>query len=85
MPKFKNVSPLGALDLPLVGRVVAHGEVIEVPVDKAKHLQGQADWEPVKTTRSRTGNQEADQAPEQDATQTADGDHDAAGTDQDQE
>lgn len=45
--KFKNVSPLGALDLPLVGRVVGPGEVIEVSAAQARHLQGQSDWVPV--------------------------------------
>ena len=45
MPQFKNVSPLGALELPLVARVVAHGEVIQVTPAQAAHLVGQADWE----------------------------------------
>lgn len=50
MPKFMNVSPLGALDLPLLGRVVAAGEVIEVTAAQAKHLDGQdAVWRPVKS------------------------------------
>jgi hypothetical protein len=49
MPKFKNVSPLGALDLPLIGRVVDRGEVIEVTAAQAKHLRGQtATWQPVR-------------------------------------
>lgn len=48
MAKFKNVSPLGALDLPLVGRVVDAGEVLEVTAAQAKHLKGQTDWQPVK-------------------------------------
>lgn len=49
MPKFKNVSPLGALDLPLVGRVVAAGEVIEVTAAQTKHLSGQEGvWRPIK-------------------------------------
>ncbi|QIK83109.1 hypothetical protein [Sanguibacter sp. HDW7] len=47
MPKFINVSPLGALDLPLLGRVVAPGEVIELTRAQARHLKGQADWKPV--------------------------------------
>lgn len=58
MPKFENVGPLGALDLPLVGRVVAPGEVIEVTDEQAKHLNGQdAVWRPVQDTapsRTRT-------------------------------
>ena len=47
MPKFINASPLGALDLPLLGRVVAPGEVIELTRAQARHLKGQADWKPV--------------------------------------
>ena len=47
MPKFKNVSPLGALELPLVGRVVEAGEVVDVPADRAVFLAGQVEtWEP---------------------------------------
>lgn len=46
--KFRNVSPLGALDLALVGRVVAPGEVITVTAAQAVHLAGQdATWQPV--------------------------------------
>jgi hypothetical protein len=49
MPKFKNVSPLGALDLPLIGRVVEAGEIIEVTTARAKFLKGQTDtWKPMK-------------------------------------
>lgn len=51
MPKFKNVSPLGALDLALVGKVVDPGEVIEVSAAQALHLEGQADWEAVAPKR----------------------------------
>lgn len=75
MPKFKNVSPLGALDLPLVGSAVGRGEVIEVTAAQAVHLAGQDDtWQPVKG-RARGQDQEpGDGAP------TADGD---AGSDLD--
>ena len=48
MPKFTNVSPLGALELPLVGRVIAPGETVTVTAKQAIHLHGQADWKPVK-------------------------------------
>lgn len=48
MPKFKNVSPLGDLDLPLIGRVVEFGEVFEVTDEQALGIAGQAEnWEPV--------------------------------------
>ncbi|WP_066586307.1 hypothetical protein [Cellulomonas timonensis] len=49
MPKYKNISPLGALELPLIGRVVERGEVITVTTTQARHLAGQTDaWQPVK-------------------------------------
>lgn len=45
---FRNVSPLGALDLPLVGRVVEAGGLVEVPAERAEHLRGQeTTWQPV--------------------------------------
>jgi hypothetical protein len=48
MPKFRNVSPYGDLELPLVRRVVAAGEVFEVTPEQAKHLAGQDEnFEPV--------------------------------------
>ena len=48
MPKFKNVSPYGDLDLPLVGRVIEFGEIFEVTDRQAKGLEGQLfHWEPV--------------------------------------
>jgi hypothetical protein len=46
--KFQNVSPVGALDFPLIGRVVEAGEIIEVPDDRAHLIEGQTDvWKPV--------------------------------------
>lgn len=55
MPKFRNVSPLGALDLALVGRVVEPGEVITVTESQAVHLAGQeGTWEPVETVTEPT-------------------------------
>ncbi|MGN7703515.1 hypothetical protein [Cellulosimicrobium sp. 22601] len=63
MRKFKNVSPLGALELPLVGRVVALGEVIEVTPAQAVHLAGQADWEPADPKPKR---RRQDATPDQD-------------------
>lgn len=46
--KFRNVSPQGDLELPLVGRVVAFGEVIDVTKEQARLIQGQTDvWQPV--------------------------------------
>lgn len=48
MPAFKNVSPYGDLDLPLIGRVVKAGETFEVTAEQAKALAGQDDnFQPV--------------------------------------
>jgi hypothetical protein len=38
---FKNVSPYGDLDVPLLGRVVKAGEVFEVTPDQARGIAGQ--------------------------------------------
>lgn len=44
----KNVSPFGDLDLPLLGRVVEHGEEVELSKADAENLVGQpANWQPV--------------------------------------
>lgn len=52
MPKLKNVSPYGDLDIPLLGRVVAAGEVFEVTTEQAKHLKGQDEnFQPVTTKK----------------------------------
>ena len=44
MQQFKNVSPLGALEVPLLCRIVERDEVIEVTEDQAPLFAGQADW-----------------------------------------
>lgn len=47
--KIKNVSRFGDLDVPLLGRVVTHGEVVEVTAEQAELLLPQADnWQAVK-------------------------------------
>lgn len=44
---FKNVSPMGDLDLPLIGGVVQHGHQVKVTREEAKQLVGQeANWQP---------------------------------------
>jgi len=44
--KIKNVSPLGDLDVPLLGRVVKSGEVVEVTKEQSTRLLAQGDvWE----------------------------------------
>lgn len=48
MTKFKNVSPLGDLDVPVLYRIVPAGEVVDVPADLADGFARQPDvWEPV--------------------------------------
>lgn len=41
--KFKNVSPLGDLEVPVLGRVVKAGEVFEVPPSIGESLVAQPD------------------------------------------
>ena len=41
--KFKNVSPLGDLDLPVLGRIVKAGETFEVPASVGELLSVQPD------------------------------------------
>lgn len=48
MSKFRNVSPLGDLEVPVLGRVVKAGEVFDVPADLGESFAAQSDvWEPV--------------------------------------
>lgn len=45
---IKNVSPLGELDVPLLGRFIDYGEEFEVSKDQAERLLPQAEnYEPV--------------------------------------
>lgn len=49
-PRFKNVSPLGDLDVPALGRVIKADEEFEVREDLAPLFAGQvANYEPVNT------------------------------------
>lgn len=43
MPKIKNVSPFGDLEVPLLGRVIEHGSIVEVSEDEARQLLMQSD------------------------------------------
>lgn len=43
MPKIKNVSPFGDLDVPLLGRVVESGSILEVSEEEARILLMQED------------------------------------------
>lgn len=54
MPEIKNVNPLGEVDLPLIGRTVAAGEVFEVTGEQAKALLKQTgNYEPVKSNAKK--------------------------------
>ncbi|ONI62625.1 hypothetical protein CSIV_14210 [Microbacterium sp. CSI-V] len=47
-PRFKNVSPLGALDVPALGRVIAAGEEFEIREDLVPLFAAQVgNFEPV--------------------------------------
>lgn len=43
MPRLKNISPLGALDVPLLRRIVDAEEIIDVTEDQARVLLLQPD------------------------------------------
>lgn len=54
MAKFKNVSPLGALEVPFLGKTVEAGEVFEVSADIAGYFAGQAaTFQPVSAPRPK--------------------------------
>lgn len=45
MPKIKNVSPFGDLDVPLIGQIVPQGSIVEVSEEHAAILlQQEANW-----------------------------------------
>lgn len=51
MVKIRNTSPRGALDVPLLGRVVEAGEVVDVDPAHAARLLKQVDnWQPADPT-----------------------------------
>lgn len=43
MPTLRNVSPYGALEIPLLGRVVGAGEEFDVSDEQAERLLPQAE------------------------------------------
>jgi hypothetical protein len=48
MPKIKNVSPFGDLDVPLLGRVIEAGETVDVSDEEAEELLKQPlNYQPV--------------------------------------
>ena len=53
--KLKNTSPLGALDIPLLGRIVEAGETFEITGEDAENLLRQGDnFERVDKPKPRT-------------------------------
>lgn len=43
MPKIKNVSPFGDLDVPLLGQIFEHGTILDVTEEQAEILLRQSD------------------------------------------
>jgi hypothetical protein len=59
MPLIRNVSPLGDLDVPLLGRILAAGEEVDVPKETAALLLAQPDnFQPV-TPAAKTSSKES--------------------------
>lgn len=57
--QFKNASPLGALDVPALGRIVQPGEVFEVDATLAPTFADQrGNFEPVKPATKRNTKEE---------------------------
>lgn len=47
MPFIRNINPIGDVEVPLLRRVVARGESVEVSDEQAAHLLEQAEnWAP---------------------------------------
>ena len=60
MAVLRNINPLGAVDLPLIGRTLAAGEEFEVPESQAEVLLEQVgNYEPVKSPKKSTTVKEA--------------------------
>lgn len=79
MPKLKNISPLGALDVPLLRRVVDAGEVFETTEDQARVLLLQPDnYQPTdKAAKTLAADLTAQQ--DDDGAESHDGDNEYAG------
>ncbi|ALV43119.1 hypothetical protein AU252_19765 [Pseudarthrobacter sulfonivorans] len=80
MPKLKNISPLGALDVPLLRRVVDAGEVFDTTEDQARVLLLQSDnYQPAdKAAKTLAASLTAQQ--DGDGAASHDGDNEDAGT-----
>lgn len=81
MPKIKNISPLGALDVPLLRAVLESDEIVTVTEDQARALLQQPDnFEPADRPAKSL---DADLRAEQDAAEAEshDGEEQDAGAD----
>lgn len=51
--RFKNISPLGDLEVPALGRIVQAKETVEIPEEIAPSFAAQtAVWKPIKTRQT---------------------------------
>jgi hypothetical protein len=66
MTQIKNVNPIGDVDVPLLRKIVARDETIEVTDDQARALLPQDNWAAV-DHQAQQIQQEIDDAPEPDA------------------
>lgn len=79
MQKFRNVSPLGALDVPALGRVIEADEEFEVRPEVAELIAAQAEnFEPVSPAAKRTAKSAANAVAEA-GTDAAEDEGDATG------
>lgn len=82
MAKVTNISPQGALELPLIGRVIEAGETFDVTPEQAALLAEQPDvWQvkPTKATRA-AAKKLADDTPENHDDEDSSGSDSAAGS-----
>ncbi|MEJ1195077.1 hypothetical protein [Pseudarthrobacter sp. CCNWLW207] len=79
MPRLKNISPLGALDVPLLRRVVEADEIVDVTEDQARVLLLQPDnYQPTdKAAKTLAADLTAQQ--DDDGADSHDGDNEDAG------
>ncbi|REC98331.1 hypothetical protein DEU35_1431 [Microbacterium sp. AG157] len=75
VPRFKNVSPLGALDVPALGRVITEGEEFDVREDLVPLFAGQVEnYEPVNASAKAATAEALAPAEEPEPEEVTDGD-----------
>lgn len=79
MPRLKNISPLGALDVPLLRKVIEADEIVDVTEDQARVLLLQPDnYQPTdKAAKALAADLTAQQ--DNDGAESRDGDNKDAG------